>query len=150
MKTRTRKISKVRSLAAAEERRFGAEAGRSQRHLDEQLGRLGELNAFRHNYARRSGSTGSGISSAHWKDYQDFLQRLDTAVKAQQQIVRDCEQNVATHRQRWMIKRQKLESLERVLEKYRAEDLAHADRLEQKALDELPNSLSQGFEKDDL
>lgn len=144
MRDRTRKIGKIASLAAAEERRFGEQAGRSQRHLNEQLEQLGELNAFRHNYAKKNVAPG-GVSSAHLKDYRSFLDRLDTAVKAQQQIVRDCERNLATHRQRWLVKRQKLESLERVLEKYRAADLAHEEKLEQKLLDDLPNPDKQGF-----
>ncbi len=147
MKDRTRKIGKIASLAAAEERRFGEQAGRSQRHLNEQLERLGELNAFRHSYAKK-GNSASGVSSAHLKDYQNFLQRLDTAVKAQQQIVRDCERNLATHRQRWLVKRQKLESLERVLEKYRAADVADEEKLEQKLLDDLPAAEGRGFETD--
>jgi len=148
VKSRTRKISKVAALAAAEERRFGEQAGRSQRHLNEQLDRLGELNAFRHNYAGKNADT-TQVTSAHLKDYQSFLHRLDVAVQAQQQIVRDCEQNAASHRQRWMIKRQKLESLERVLDRYRAEDNAYLDKLEQKLLDDLPNAGLQGFERDD-
>ena len=147
MSSRTRKIGKVAALAAAEEKRFGEQAGRSQRHLNEQLERLGELNAFRHNYARKNLGQG-GVSSAHLKDYQSFLERLDSAVKAQQQIVRDCELNVATHRQRWLVKRQKLESLERVLEKYRAADRTREDKLEQKLLDDLPTPDGRGFEPD--
>lgn len=148
MRNRTKKIGKVASLAAAEERRFGEQAGRSQQQLNEQLDRLGELNAFRHNYAQQNAGA-TQVSSAHLKDYQNFLHRLDTAVRAQQQIVRDCEQNLATHRQRWMVKRQKLESLERVLARYQAEDTAREDKLEQKRLDDLPNSGPRGFEQDD-
>lgn len=148
MKRRTQKIGKIATLAAAEERRYGEQAGRSQQQLNEQLERLGELNAFRHNYAKKSAAAGE-VSSAHLKDYQNFLHRLDTAVRAQQQIVRDCEQNLATHRQRWMVKRQKLESLERVLARYQSEDAAHEDRLEQKLLDDLPNAGPRGFGQED-
>ncbi len=148
MRGRTRKIGKIASLAAAEERRFGEQAGRSQQQLNEQLERLGELNAFRHNYAKQNAGTRE-LNSAHLKDYQNFLDRLDTAVRAQQQIVRDCEQNLATHRQRWMVKRQKLESLERVLARYQAEDTARDDKLEQKRLDDLPKAGLKGFEPED-
>ena len=148
MKSKTRKIGKVASLAASEERRFGEQAGRSQQHLNDQLERLGELNAYRHNYAQKVVQT-TGISAAHWKDYQGFLRRLDTALQAQQQIVRDCEQNAESHRQRWLSKRRKLESLERVLEKYRQQDSAHQDRMEQKSLDDIPNSQAGCFEPDD-
>jgi flagellar FliJ protein len=148
MKSRSRKIGKVATLAAAEERRFGEIAGRSRQHLNEQLDRLGELSAFRHNYTKEKAHA-STVCSAHWQDYQSFLHRLDTAIRAQQQIVGDCEQNLEAHRRRWMAKRQRLESLERVLEKYTAEDNARLDKIEQKRLDELPNTQSPYSEDND-
>ena len=148
MKGRSRKIGKVARLAASEERRFGELAGKSRQQLNEQLERLGELNAFRHNYTNKSLKE-STLSSAHMQDYQSFLRRLDTALGAQQQIVRDCEQKLEAHRRRWMAKRQRLESLERVLEKYSAEERVQQDRIEQKRLDELASSVSGCFEEDD-
>ncbi len=148
MKQRSRKIGKVTALAASEERRFGEQAGRSQRELNEQQNRLGELNAYRHTYASNPPSR-DGVSAAHWQDYQNFLSRLDTAIRAQQQIVQTCEQNLATHRQRWLAKRRKRESLERVMDKYKAQEVAYADKLEQKMLDDLPNAGSRGFTPDD-
>lgn len=147
MRKRTRKIDKIVALAASEERRFGQETGRSRQRLDEQLARLGELNAYRHNYAHRT-STGSTINSTHWSDYQNFLQKLDGAVRAQQQIVNDCEQHLETHRQRWLAKRRRLESLERVLDKYQQGDRAHEAMLEQKVLDDLPTPQNAGFNDD--
>lgn len=148
MKKRTQKIAKVATLAASDERRFGQMAGDSRQQLDAQLDRLGELNAFRRNYARKN-STNTAMSSAHLKDYHDFLHRLDTAVKAQQQIVRECEQNLETHRRRWIAKRQRLESLRRVLDRYQAEDKLRDDRTEQKRLDDLPKSQATAFSPDD-
>ncbi len=137
MSTRSKKIGKVASLAAAEERRLGQLAGRARQQLDEQVDRLGELNAFRHNYAEKK-SGKSTLRAAHWQDYQAFLHRLDTAVTAQQQIIRNSERMLETHRKRWIAKRQRAESLERVLEKYQAEEHLQDARREQKRLDELP------------
>ncbi len=148
MKKRTRKIDKIVALEASEEQRLGQEAGRSRQRLDEQLARLGELNAYRQTYASKSPS-GPSVSAAQWQDYQDFLRRLDGAVQAQQQIVNDCEQNLESHRRRWLAKRRRLESLERVLEKYQQQDRSYQDRLEQKALDDLPTSPHAGFSGDD-
>ena len=133
---RTGKIGKVVSLAASEERRHGEVSGRSQKNLDEQKQRLGELNAFRQSYSRQD-SASTRVSAAHWKDYQSFLQRLDRAVLSQQQIVRDFEKKLELHRDRWMVKRQRLDSLERVLEKYRKLDAVEEAALEQKTLDDL-------------
>ena len=137
MTRRTKKIEKVVSLATSEERRFGEQAGRSQQSLNAQLNRLGELNAYRHSYSKKQPLV-SGASAAHWKDYQSFLQRLDHAVQSQNQIIRECEQNVAIHRERWMVKRQKLESLERVFDKSKQRDAVYQARLEQKQMDDLP------------
>ncbi len=141
MKRRSRKIGKIASIAAAEERRLGQITGRSRKHLEEQLDRLGELNAFRHDYAEKSQAR-SALNSAHWQDYQRFLHRLDNALKAQQQIVQESERTLETHRQRWIAARQRLESLERVLEKCEAEQRMYEARLEQKRMDELPVSKS--------
>ncbi len=141
MSTRSKKIGKVASLAAAEERRLGQLAGRARQQLDEQVDRLGELNAFRHNYAEKK-SARSTLRAAHWQDYQAFLHRLDTAVTAQQQIIRNSERMLETHRKRWIAKRQRVESLERVLEKYQAEEYLQDARREQKRLDELSTNPS--------
>ena len=79
MKKRSNKFSKLVSLASAEESRAGALTGRSRKKLEEHLARLGELNAYRRGYAELARSM-SDVDSAHWKDYQSFMARLDQAV----------------------------------------------------------------------
>ena len=145
MNRRGKKIGKVARLAASEERRYSEMAGRAQRSVDEQRSRLGELNAYRLNYSGDS-PTPANVSAAHLKDYQSFLSRLDKAIEAQQQIVRDSEQRAQVHRQRWLHKRQRLESLERVLEKCEADHATHEARREQKRLDELAKTSSTAFD----
>ena len=113
--------------------------GKSQRQLDEQTARLGELNAYRHNYADLSKSMQS-TSSVHLKDYQNFLTRLDQAVRSQQQIVTDSAQNLEAHRRQWLAKRQRLNSLQRVLERYEDEEHQFLERQQQKIQDDLPKA----------
>lgn len=138
MKKRSKKLSKIVSLATAEERRQGAVTGKSRCVLEEQNARLGELNAYRQSYAGLSKSI-SNVNSAHWKDYQNFLGKLDQAINSQEQIVHDSEQNLEIHRRRWQAKRQRLESLQRVLDRYRDEELQHAERQQQRDQDDLPS-----------
>ena len=147
MAKRSKILNKFVAIAEAEERRTGELMGQSRRQLDDHIGRLGELNAFRSDYRGKGPSSGT-FDSAHFKDYQSFLTRLDTAVRTQQQIVADSEQNVELHRQRWLARRQRLESLERVLERCQQEELAHEQRLEQRTLDDLPSGAPL-YEKDD-
>lgn len=140
MKARSRRLRKVLTITENEERRSGSEAARSRVQLEEQRQKLGELNAYRHDYAARSNGL-QDIASVHWKDYQGFLQRLDAAVRSQQQLVRDCEQQFEAHRRRWMLKRQRLDSLERVLERFEKQEQQLAGRREQRIADELANDL---------
>ncbi len=111
--------------------------GTSKQKLDEQTDRLGELNSYRQMYKTKTHGNGA-VAPAHWQDYQQFLARLDLAVQSQQQIVKDGERDLATHKRRWMAKRQRLESLERVIERYQREEQVGRDRLEQKVQDDLP------------
>lgn len=149
MTRRTKKISKVVSIAASEERRYSEQAGRSQQALNQQQERLNELKAYRRGYSSKTPAGGS-MSSIHWKDYQTFMQRLDEATRSQSQVIRECEQNLEMHRRRWMVKRQKLESLERVLEKCHERDAVYASRLEQKQLDDLPGRQDSIVKSGDL
>lgn len=137
MKHRSQRLSRIVALARSEEQRHGAALGRSRSKYDAQMQRLGELNAYKYGYQQRAQKL-SGANSAHWQDYQNFLRRMDLAVKSQQQIVQDAELSLQQHRQRWMQKRQRLDSLQRVLESYRDAEELHAERQRQRVLDDLP------------
>ena len=128
-------MRKIVSLAAAAERRESLAVGRSQQELNALVQRLDELNAYRREYASRPMPDGT-VSALRWHDYQTFLARLDHAVKAQQQLILDRERNVDAHRRRWLVKRRRLDSLERVLDRYRDEERIAAERRRQKALDD--------------
>ncbi len=135
MNRQARKIDKLVALAAADERRQGELTGRFRQLLYAETERLGELNAYRQGYASRQHGV-DAIDSAHFKDFHKFLRRLDEALVAQQQVVENCERQLEAHRRRWMVKRQRLESLQRVVERYEAEDALRADRREQRVLDD--------------
>lgn len=139
MKKRSARLQKILSVAEAEERNLGMQTGRAQKRMLEENRKLGELNAYRENYAARARDT-SALNSAHWKDYQNFLARLDEAARSQQQVVNDCRKNLEVFRRRWLVKRQRVESLERVQDRYRQQESAHEDRIEQRALDDLPST----------
>ncbi|MDH4046662.1 MAG: flagellar export protein FliJ [Gammaproteobacteria bacterium] len=134
---RSDRIQKVVSIADSEERRECMELGKAQRALEDEISRLEELNEYRRGYAERT-LPGASVSALRWQDYQHFLNRLDNAVNAQKQLIVNSEQNIDAHRRRWLVKRQRLDSLERVIERYRKAESAHGERLLQKALDDLP------------
>jgi flagellar FliJ protein len=137
MKKRSDRLGRVKRLADCEERNHCRAMGNAQRTLESQLERLEELQNYRRDYSGRQPRGGS-ISSTQWADYQNFLYRLDEAVAAQSQLVMDGRQSRDAHRQRWMVKRQKVESLQRVVERSRDAEFRHGERVSQKIQDELP------------
>ena len=139
MKRRSDRIQRVQQLAETEERNFCRAMSDAQRIVNDHERRLRELQDYRSEYADRRPGGGNGtVSSVQWTDYQNFLQRLDDAVHAQDRLVESSRQNRDVHRQRWMVKRQKMESLQKVVDRYRSDALRDDERKEQKVLDDLP------------
>jgi flagellar FliJ protein len=135
MKRRTERMHKVFLLAETDEKQQCRAMGKSQRTLDDELDRLAELRAYRQSYARqcRDGQ----YDSVQWKDYQNFLQRLDQAIAIQTQVVMDGKMKRDAHRSRWMTKRRKVESLERAVDRFRHQETQREERGLQKSADEL-------------
>jgi flagellar protein FliJ len=136
MKHRARRLRKLVALAALEERVERTEMGRSQHALEQAVGRLDELNAYRATYGALS-RPGQRMHAARWHDYRMFLARLDEAIRAQGEIVAGTRSGAERCRRNWHEKRKRLESLEQLLERYVSYDAARDERLEQGALDEL-------------
>lgn len=138
MKNPVDRMQRVLALAASEERRECQEMGRSQQALDDEISRAEELKAYRRSYAERPVPS-VPVDASRWLDYQNFLRRLDQAVALQAQVVTESERHRDAHRARWLAKRRRLESLERVVERHQDAAKRLDDRRQQKAIDDLPN-----------
>ena len=111
----------------------------AQKQLSAEANRLQELKSFRQSYAEEHRLPGE-ISALRWHDYQRFLQRLDNAVVEQKRKLLSEERNLDAHRKKWMVKRQRVESLERIVDRHRQSEERELERQLQKALDDLPVS----------
>ncbi len=132
-------MERIFVVAKSEERQKCQEMGHAQRLLDAEVSRLNELRAYRQSYEKKAAAN-CGIQPAHWVDYQNFLTRLSNAVTEQQKHVLTGEQNRDLHRERWMAKRQRLDSLKHVVDRYRKSEVRGEARKEQKMLDDHPLS----------
>lgn len=136
MKKRSVRISKIVAIAQSEERRVSIEMGHAQRSLNAEIDRLRELENYRESYS--AGFTMDGeVSATRWQDYQNFLQRIDDAVQQQKDVVLTGRQNRDAHRRHWMKKRQRVESLERVVDRFRDDEHRADERTQQKIQDDL-------------
>jgi len=137
---KSRRLGRVRDLADTEEREHCRTMGEAQRALDAHERRLEELETYRREYAARGAAAreGASLPSARYADYRNFLKRLDDAVRAQSQVVLTNRQNRDAHRDRWLAKRRRAESLGRVVDRFRADEARAAEKRLQKTLDDLP------------
>ena len=137
MKKKSERIHRVLELAETEERRECQNMGRAQKRLDDEINRLNELEAYKKSYQRKPHPE-SKLSSISFQNRWNFLRRLDQAVSGQKEQVLSGQQNRDAHRRRWMVTRQRIESLERVIDRYRKAEDVETERQLQKTLDDRP------------
>ncbi len=134
---RSERMKIVQSVAENEERLECRAMGESQRKLEDDLERLEELKAYRHSYSSK-GTLRKGVRALQWQDYHKFLNRLDQAVAAQEHVVREGKSQREAHRNRWMMKRQRLKSLSRIVDRYKNAEFHETERQLRKLQDSLP------------
>jgi len=136
---RSARLNKIYDLAQVQEKKSCEKMGAAQQSLDAEVARLEELQSYRRSYAEKIAARES-TSAALWQDYQSFLDRIDRAVVAQKSQILSGQESCDAHRRRWFAERQKLDSLGRVIDRYRNEETVDADRQAQKGIDDISAS----------
>ena len=123
----------------------------SQMRLDEATRRLGELIAdqekasgrmdllvrYREEYHDRfMAAAREGLSPEQWRNYQTFLDRLDSAIGQAEQMMAQSKQMTAAGQQDWLSKRGKVKAFDTLAQRHQARTDQDASRREQKNLDE--------------
>lgn len=123
----------------------------SQMKLEEATRRLGELISgeqqaaqrlellaqYRDEYhARFLTAARDGLSRDQWRNYQSFLDKLDTAIAQAREIVAQSHQLTAAGQQDWVAKRGRVKAFDTLAQRHQARIDYAENRQEQKALDE--------------
>ncbi len=99
--------------------------------------KLGMLQQYRDEYAERFRQAAkNGLAQPEWRNYQEFLNRLDEAIEQQLQAVIVQETHTAAGQANWQQQRTKLQAFDALFERHRASEARLALRQEQKAQDE--------------
>lgn len=100
--------------------------------------KLAMLQQYRDEYAARFGQAArKGLGQPEWRNYQEFLNRLDEAVSQQLQAVRIQETRTATGQTEWQQQRARLKAFDALSERHRSSEARIEHRQEQKVQDEL-------------
>lgn len=100
--------------------------------------KLALLSNYRDEYAGRFNEAAkNGLSPHEWRNYQDFLARLDDAIAHQHQVVAASELNVAAGQKNWQEQRNHHRAIDTLAQRRHEEETTRANRREQKMLDEI-------------
>lgn len=130
----------------------------AQLRTDEAAKRLGALNAqgldmeakldlliqYRNEYlARFQASMRQGITASDWRNYQDFLDKLDAAIDQQREMVVSVRQRVETSEIAWQSARRTLKSYGTLAQRQARVREQRVARHEQKETDERASALAR-------
>ncbi|MGM8933806.1 flagellar export protein FliJ [Pseudomonas neustonica] len=136
--SRIRRLMPVVDMALEDERKAATVLGQCQQQLDEAQNRLRDLEYYCTEYAKGWTQRGEqGVGREWLMNYQRFMAQMEVALEQQRQTVSWHGQSIEKARESWRERYQRLEALRKLIEKYRLEAQARADRQEQKLLDEL-------------
>lgn len=99
--------------------------------------RLDMLQQYRQEYAEKLyGTAQQGVSQQEWRNYQQFLGRLDEAIDVQTRSVNDSIQRTAAGQSHWLEQRNRLKAIDTLSERHQSTERYLANRQEQKQSDE--------------
>lgn len=99
--------------------------------------KLEMLQQYRDEYATRFQLAGqNGLTPGQWRNYQEFLNRLDEAITAQGQAVALQVQRTASGQTNWQQQRMKLKAFDTLSERHHASENAQETKRDQKTQDE--------------
>lgn len=117
-----------------------ADAARRVADLERQLE---QLNTFRDEYVR-NGQAGGVVDAVKLQNYRAFLSRLGEAMRQHLTTLEQARAEYEKRRRQWSDKRVEAESLTRVVERFRKEEVHAAERREQLEGDDAAMRISSG------
>lgn len=95
------------------------------------------LEGCRRDYQVRLAQSGqSGMGNAQWRNYQEFLSKLDKAIAQQQDALAQCRVQTQAGLDQWREARVKLKSFDVLFERHQRGEAQRAAKLEQREQDE--------------
>lgn len=112
--------------------------GNALRAGEEAERKLALLLQYREDYATRfQSSMASGLTAAEYRNFQSFMDKLDTAIAGQQQIVADAGKRIDHERSTWQASERKRMSYDTLATRALKAEQVQENRRDQKQTDEV-------------
>ena len=133
----SKRLKPVQKVAGSRERTAAQQFGQSQQSLNQHKIKLEELRLYQSEYIERFQSAmQNGISSAQLQEYRAFIAKLNEAIRQQEQVVASSQQDRSDKRENWQQKHTRVMALDKVVDRYKKEEVKMADKKEQNEADE--------------
>jgi flagellar FliJ protein len=117
MKSST-KLQPVAKIRKQQEKNAARLHGDTLRQAEQQQKQLNELISYRDQYLKAFQlAAESGLSAVQMQDYRLFINRLDVAIKQQQQSVANDHEKCEISHKKWLDKRSRTKVIDKVVEK---------------------------------
>jgi flagellar FliJ protein len=132
-------IQEIVASSAQDLSRAMGEAGRRVADLERQLE---QLKNYRDEYVRTSTQANGSIDAVRLQNYRTFLDRLGDAMRQHLKNIDVARAEYEKRRVAWSEKRIEAESLSRVIDRFRKEELQQAEQREQREGDEAASRIA--------
>lgn len=133
----SKRLHPVHRVAENREQAAARELGDVQRQMQAHTSRLNELRDYHQEYlARFHSAAENGMTAAQLLEYRAFLEKLERAIEAQEQVVRESQIACNNSRDLWKEKHIRTQALGKVVDRMRSEEQRVEDSREQKQQDE--------------
>jgi len=96
------------------------------------------LSDYRAEYAQRfQDAAREGLAPQQWRNFQDFLRRLDEAIDQQRQVVARSRRNTSRGQEAWRAQQVKLKAMDTLAIRHHEAEERREARRDQKLLDEI-------------
>jgi flagellar protein FliJ len=134
---RSQRMAPVQQVLGGAERDRAKDMGAAQRSLGAAQSRLQELQQYHADYLENFQRTArAGGNALALREFQQFLGRLEEAIRQQEQIVVQAQQSVAGSTRQWQSAARRVKAVDSVVDKWQGEERRSESRLEQKEIDE--------------
>jgi flagellar FliJ protein len=134
---RSSRLATLLKIEEAKEREEARAFAELKRLLNEKLAKLTELEAYLREYHQRFADlTRNGTQAGQLRSSYDFICQLSSGISQQQIAVSESELDMEESRRRWMEAKQRVDILQKTIDKMVAEEGEKERKMEQSITDE--------------
>jgi flagellar FliJ protein len=135
--SRSERLEPIADLQRDKETQATRVLGESQRRYLAQERRLADLEQFQREYQQRFQALGSeGAAIERFREYRQFNDKLNVAIQQQKRLLEECRRDLEQQNHYWSEVSSKRRALEKVIDRFRLEEVTRSQRREQRDSDD--------------